>query len=693
MNTILNSNDIIIKYINNNISQSYYFHNGFVYLLNNNDFLILKKYVNHYELNNLSFNNLSFNNLLLTDLFVLKNIDIKKIENPSVLNYIINNDDIIPPYINYHIILFNDNIYFILNNYLISIDKSNYGFLCHFYLVFVLNDEQFAKYNNHIKINLTTNIRSHLMLSNFLSTFGLNINIFKYKKLFEYLNTKNISLHYFNQTTILLNNTEYPIYEIDNYKFSFFYTDNDVVLIPPNILMSYYRKYKYSPIYLLIFFLIRTNISTLSINHNLPEYSDINLFTMHYMDDQELLKTKINNYANNIEYYAGLNKSLHYKNLVDIKINCSKSFSKRYIFDKCLKYGENFYIDSSIKTNQIEQLFNEINLSKVNYLDIIYDLKNMVLTINKINIYNFANNGYLNIIPNKSNIFLLNMLAQISKPIDPISKPIDPISEPIDPITEPINRENKSDYGICIHIGNILLFDEIISYLIKLTYDYDLYLTINKAYNDSTNIYNQFVNDKINIIKLLNPNTTILYIDNLGADIYPFLYTYKYIFDAKIDYKYILKLHTKSETIWRKKMYEAVLSIPIKEITTHLEKHGLYGHTYSNYDYLNHYYLVKILNMMCCYFFKNQQMEIFKSDTKIDILQNPKKKIISNIFKFVPGTVFWIKFDILKKYPKIINLIDITKCDFNKDFIYQQYLHAIERLFGVLTYMSGYRLL
>ena len=669
MNLVLNFNDIVLRYYNNSSEpNNYYIFNGFIHLLSDTDYQIIQNYIKSIDINIIYNKSID---IKLTDIYVQKQINIKHIENPNIFSYIINGNNTIPSYINYHMISHNNQLYLLINNYLIQINKSDYSFLANYFLIFILDQIQFSKYNDHIKISLNSYINTPCLINNIFDTFGLNIYVHKYKEFFNYLNMKTIYIHHIEESIIKTTHSEYPVYILDNYKFSFFYSDEDIILIPQNILMSYYRKYNYSPYELLVYYLIRTNINNLVINHNLDKYNKINLFGLFYADDQNLLKTKILNYntIESINNYSNLNKSICFKNLVDIKIDDSYSGFDKYIFDKHIKYGENLYIKSSIDISKIEVIFEQINNSKINYLDISFDPINKIVSINNYTVHNFSKNDYLYIY-SYDDIQSLKLVKTIKNN----------------------NLINISEfvYCMCIHVGNIFLLDELIGYLSKLTYNYDLYITIDKQYNLLETPFSEFIKEKIDIIKMLNPNTTILYIDNVGADIYPFLYTYKYILDLNIKYKYILKVHTKSDTRWRKRMYESVFNNNIVNIVKNLDRFGMYGHKYVNYDYLNHYYLVQILNMISCYFFKNQQMDIFKSNIEIDIHQSPNKKILSNAFKFVPGTVFWIKFDILSRYPKFVNLINITNTEFNKDYIYQQKLHAIERLFGILVYMSGY---
>jgi hypothetical protein len=251
-----------------------------------------------------------------------------------------------------------------------------------------------------------------------------------------------------------------------------------------------------------------------------------------------------------------------------------------------------------------------------------------------------------------------------------------------------ISDITKPDICLCIHIGNIYLAHDIFKYIENLDTNFDVYITIN--YENKKSIL--FTNFLINIGLIAN-NVTILYIENYGADIYPFIYKLKYFADKKITYKYLLKLHTKTENVWRHNMINFSVNQPIEKIKEEIEKEGIYGFANYQYDTLNHHFLIRLLNSLGIKFFDeqtiNRSTDFLEDNT---VKQNDIK--LEDTFTFVPGTIFWAKFDIFMQEfnsfdKKIIHLYDLVnnfKIKFKKDSFFQRILHSVERLFGVLKF-------
>jgi hypothetical protein len=112
-----------------------------------------------------------------------------------------------------------------------------------------------------------------------------------------------------------------------------------------------------------------------------------------------------------------------------------------------------------------------------------------------------------------------------------------------------------NNVNVCIicHVHYIDIWqDEIKGLLKNIDLKYDLFITINNLeYKD--------------IILQDFPNANILYVENIGSDIYPFIHTFKFINNnSKIKYDYVLKLHTKKSSdmnqlfakIWRTHLYK-----------------------------------------------------------------------------------------------------------------------------------------
>jgi rhamnosyltransferase len=181
--------------------------------------------------------------------------------------------------------------------------------------------------------------------------------------------------------------------------------------------------------------------------------------------------------------------------------------------------------------------------------------------------------------------------------------------------------------AIIIHLYYFDLWKEILNYISK--YDFDVYITIPKH-----NIEN------INIIRQSYPDVTIMYVENKGRDILPFLKLIdKYDFSK---YKFVLKIHTKKSphtnigNSWRIGLYRSLINNNvINNIIENLDDNvGIIGPSmYFNKTYLKHKYVYgnkEKYYTLCNYY-------------------NIDKKYADDI-EFFAGTMFWISSKIINKF-------------------------------------------
>lgn len=123
-----------------------------------------------------------------------------------------------------------------------------------------------------------------------------------------------------------------------------------------------------------------------------------------------------------------------------------------------------------------------------------------------------------------------------------------------------ITVENTVDYkkiAFQIHVFYVDVFQEIIFYLEKFNFHFDLFI--------STDTDNK-KNDIIELLKNKLPNAdhiTVEIVDNIGRDIYPFLFQMNKVYE---EYDIICHLHTKKSKLvdwgdnWRKDIYSKLLT-------------------------------------------------------------------------------------------------------------------------------------
>lgn len=148
-----------------------------------------------------------------------------------------------------------------------------------------------------------------------------------------------------------------------------------------------------------------------------------------------------------------------------------------------------------------------------------------------------------------------------------------------------MNNINGNAIAIFIHIGNYAIFNDIKRYLLRIkNIKYDLYLNINCFQKSKS-----FNNDVEKHCHKLYPDSKIFRFDNRGCDLGPFFLFLDYLRKENKLYKWIMKLHTKTDDILRKQMLDHLLPTNFIQYYKNLIKNNISidgNHKYQ-YDYIN----------------------------------------------------------------------------------------------------------
>lgn len=218
---------------------------------------------------------------------------------------------------------------------------------------------------------------------------------------------------------------------------------------------------------------------------------------------------------------------------------------------------------------------------------------------------------------------------------------------------------------VCVHIYYHNQVDYIVEKLKNIKkYDYDLYVTYSQENQETKEKFLNF-----------NKDTKFLLTQNIGYDIYPFLF----LID-KIDlnkYYCLLKLHTKNHDKqgsydWRDDLYENLLDTEniFRNNFNKLKKYGMVG----------------------------SKKWIFKMADKLPEDSCLYEKICSKIgiepikAKFIGGTIFLARIEIIKKI-KELNLLSLDFTDVKMETgASSSPAHVVERLFGVICKQMGLKI-
>lgn len=240
-------------------------------------------------------------------------------------------------------------------------------------------------------------------------------------------------------------------------------------------------------------------------------------------------------------------------------------------------------------------------------------------------------------------------------------------------VPKPLVIETKN-IAVMFHIFKVDIYDEIIGYLRNLLLHSKFDLYINLAINDRKDLQKPNIANFINKVRnqTLVDNCYFTISDNKGLDIGGFLTSYLKMLELNLNYYSIIKIHTKTNDNWRFAMLYALLGN--SKIVQHnlqlIEKDnvGMIGNQTLLIRNSSHKGLIPLLN---------HYMRKFKISGKLE-------------GSFIPGTIFWIKGSVLKRY-FTNKLLKGCYDEFKQNYCgytdrkMEGLPHAFERLFGIMV--------
>lgn len=228
-------------------------------------------------------------------------------------------------------------------------------------------------------------------------------------------------------------------------------------------------------------------------------------------------------------------------------------------------------------------------------------------------------------------------------------------------------NEKANEIAVVLHMFYEDLFEEITSYLQNLDH-FDLYVSMpesNRKFSDK--IFASF------------PDAKILFTKNRGRDIFPFISIYRNI--SLLNYKYLLKIHTKKSTYredgdaWRTDIYRKLIGSAeiINSIILAFENNQTIGIIAPKGHVVDYQTYTWPINRL-----KNEELA---RKAGINI-----KEITS--FNFVAGSMFWVKPEALQ----YLKLLSIELEDFEPEPLKPDgaLVHALERFIGLAVEEKGY---
>ncbi len=238
--------------------------------------------------------------------------------------------------------------------------------------------------------------------------------------------------------------------------------------------------------------------------------------------------------------------------------------------------------------------------------------------------------------------------------------------------------------AVIVHIYYDNLVGEMIDYLTKFPYEFDLYVSFSSdTYPDST----QQVEDNIDAIKTAFPSAHTQIVPNKGKDIGGKLVLLKHIFEEGIIYDYLVFAHDKQSfhmadrnkaNLWRSELLGAVLNPDnVNRILTAFEKNPTIGMCGG-----------RVIDGL-------MQPIVAGHPGNCPLIRSTYESLFGSLphtSAFIGGTMFWVRFSLFKssltpsKIDRILSQLE------SGNVMEPSVTHAVERIFGIITTAHQYRI-
>lgn len=251
-----------------------------------------------------------------------------------------------------------------------------------------------------------------------------------------------------------------------------------------------------------------------------------------------------------------------------------------------------------------------------------------------------------------------------------------------------LNKEKRNiKIAVIIHLYYVDLWNEFKKLIYNIHYDVDIYVNL--------------VDGSVQMINLVNfkrkleeeyPNIKVFINENAGLDIGGTLNVINYIIKENKHYEYVLKLHSKKSIhtgrmenkngdIWRNELIDPILGDykTVNSVIDLFVENPIIGMIGSKKWLLDkHKNIYQNSEMLQTY------INIYNITVPLDDIQ------------FIGGSIFWVRFDILKDFftkndpIKIIRTFEKNSFTDDKEL---KWTHAFERVFGLMVLNYGKKII
>jgi len=248
----------------------------------------------------------------------------------------------------------------------------------------------------------------------------------------------------------------------------------------------------------------------------------------------------------------------------------------------------------------------------------------------------------------------------------------------------PVYSGTAPKIAVLVHIYYDNLVGEMINYLAKFPYEFDLYVSFSSdTYPESS----LSVEHNMNAVKAAFPSSYLCVVPNKGKDIGGKLVLLKHIFEEGITYDYLVFVHDKQSfhmtdrdkaNRWRSELLGAVLAPDnVNRILTAFEKNPTIGMCGG-----------RVIDGL-------MQPIVAGHPDNYPLIRSTYESLFGSLphtSAFIGGTMFWVRFSLFKKSLTPDRIDRILSQLESGNVMEPSVTHAVERIFGIITTAHQYRI-
>lgn len=228
-----------------------------------------------------------------------------------------------------------------------------------------------------------------------------------------------------------------------------------------------------------------------------------------------------------------------------------------------------------------------------------------------------------------------------------------------------MGKDKYMKIAVILHLYYTGLWDWFLPYLKNINVPHDIYITLTE---------NHHPKDFQQKIKSRFPNAFIKVLPNKGLDVGPFLWVMNHIIENGLNYKLVLKLHSKKSIVKKRGLGESWRMDLVESLLGSRDKFRYYCRTGMNGNFT----------------MAASQRWVLQQEVRGYEQKFFEHKIKTKHYTFVGGTMFLINFHLIRNWMKSQNIYERFYDQFEQGYKAGGTLaHQFERVFGVLVKLKG----